>query len=496
MKMSITMARLLLHQGLPFRGHDESENSHNKGNFLEFLNVYSKANEDMSRVVMKNAPKNLKMTCPDTQKDIANASAEEILKAITDDVGADLFGILVDESCDVSDKEQMAVLLRYVDKRGHVLERFIGIVHVTDTTALSLKEAISALLSSLNLSLSRVQRQSYDGASNMRGSFNGLKSLILRENSSAHYIHCFAHQLQLALVYVARHNDDANWFFVLLSQSCNIVGGSAKRRDLFREKQTIKAIEELSHALQRKDQDIENAMALVKVAKDRLQAMRDDGWTCLLDEVSSFCTKHEINIPNMDNRFVLQGKSARKAPHITHLHRYRVDIFCAIIDTQLQELNNRFDEINSELLLCMACLNTRDSFRAFDREKLVKLASFYPAEFFDVGLVAFSNKLENFIVDVRTMDKFSNLNGLSELASVMVKTNKHITHRQVFLLIKLALILPVATASVERVFSAMKIIKDNLRNKMCDQWMNDCLIACVEKELFEGVSDSAILRRF
>jgi Domain of unknown function (DUF4371) len=45
------------------------------------------------------------MICPETQKDIANASAKEVLKAIIDDVGDNLFGILVDESCDVSDKE-------------------------------------------------------------------------------------------------------------------------------------------------------------------------------------------------------------------------------------------------------------------------------------------------------------------------------------------------------------------------------------------------------
>ena len=63
--------------------------------------------------------------------------------------------------------------------------------------------------------------------------------------------------------------------------------------------------------------------------------------------MSSFCMKYEINILNMENRFVLQGKSARKDLHITHFHFYRVDIFCAIIDTQLQEFNNRFDEINS-----------------------------------------------------------------------------------------------------------------------------------------------------
>jgi hypothetical protein len=156
-------------------------------------------------------------------------------------------------------------------------------------------------------------------------------------------------------------------------------------------KEVLGITNELSLALQRKDQDIENAMSLIKVAKDRLQAMRDDGWSCLFEEVSSFCMKHDINIPNMEDRFILQGKSARKAPHITHLYRYKVDIFCVIIDTQLQELNGRFDEINSELLLCVACLNPKDSFRAFDKEKLVKFVSFYPKEFSNVGLLALPN---------------------------------------------------------------------------------------------------------
>jgi glycine cleavage system regulatory protein len=156
-------------------------------------------------------------------------------------------------------------------------------------------------------------------------------------------------------------------------------------------KEVLGITNELSLALQRKDQDIENVMSLIKVANDRLQAMRDDGRPCLFEEVSSFYMKHDINIPNMEDRFVLQGKSARKAPHITHLHRYKVDIFCAIIDTQLQELNGRFDEINSELFLCVTCLNPKDSFRAFDKEKLVNFASFYPKEFFNVGLLALPN---------------------------------------------------------------------------------------------------------
>jgi hAT family C-terminal dimerisation region len=110
------------------------------------------------------------------------------------------------------------------------------------------------------------------------------------------------------------------------------------------------------------------------------------------------------------------------------------------------------------------------------------LVSFYPKEFSNIGLLALPNQLENFICVVRATNKFSNLNGISELARVMVQTNKHRAHPQVFLLLKLTLILPVATVSVEGVFSAMNFIKDNFRNKMCDQWMNDYLITYVEKE--------------
>ena len=80
-----------------------------------------------------------------------------------------------------------------MDFKGRVVERFLGIVHVSDTTALSLKAAIEALFSKHNLSLSRIRGQGYDGASNMQGEFNGLKTLIMNMNASAYYVHCVAH---------------------------------------------------------------------------------------------------------------------------------------------------------------------------------------------------------------------------------------------------------------------------------------------------------------
>ena len=52
----------------------------------------------------------------------------------------------------------------------------------------------------------------------------------------------------------------------------------------------------------------------------------------------------------------------------------------------------------------------------------------------------------------------------------------------VYHLIELILILPVATTSVERIFSALNIIKTDLRNKMGDEWLNDLMICYTEKD--------------
>ena len=64
-----------------------------------------------------------------------------------------------------------------------------------------------------------------------------------------------------------------------------------------------------------------------------------------------------------------------------------------------------------------------------------------------------------------------------------MSTRKYKTYPLVYLLVKLALTLPVATATVERSFSAMKYIKNELHNRIGDQLMNDCLVVYIEKDV-------------
>ncbi|XVF56170.1 hypothetical protein PTKIN_Ptkin06aG0096000 [Pterospermum kingtungense] len=106
----------------------------NQDYFLELLNFLVDHNDDIKYVTC-NAPENLKLISPNIQKDIVNVTVVKTMNIIMEEMGDALFFIQVDESCDISMKEQMAIVLRFVNKDGCVIEHFVGVEHVTSTTA-------------------------------------------------------------------------------------------------------------------------------------------------------------------------------------------------------------------------------------------------------------------------------------------------------------------------------------------------------------------------
>ena len=67
---------------------------------------------------------------------------------------------------------------------------------------------------------------------------------------------------------------------------------------------TLTATNALSLALQRKDQDIVNAIGCVKSTRLHLNNLGRDGWDKLLNEVNEFCDMHEIDRVEMEDAYV------------------------------------------------------------------------------------------------------------------------------------------------------------------------------------------------
>ncbi|XP_028093165.1 uncharacterized protein LOC114293326 [Camellia sinensis] len=450
---------------------------------------------DVKVVALSNAPQNLELTSPDIQKDIVNVTTFETINVIIRDLGDALFSILIDEAHNISIKEQMAVVIRYVNKKGQMIERFLGIEHVANTNALSLKQAVENLFSKLGLSISRLRGQGYDGASNMQAMTKNHDQIALLFTLVSNVVNVVRASLIDVLEMISEDGSNSEQ-----RAEANVLLDSIQSFEFVFNLHLMKAIlairSELSQEKQKKDQDIVNAMNLVQISKVRLQKMRESGRTSLLDDILSFCEKHEIDVPQMDDVFVARGRKRRNAQEITNLHHYHAELFYTILDMQIQELNACFTESNTELLLCVTCLNPFNSFSSFDKKKLIHLIEFYPQELSLVELLVVNDQLNTYIIDMLSSSESSRLNGIANLAKKMVETGRDKIYPLVYLLLTLVLILPVATATVERVFLAMTIVKNRLWNRMGDEWINDNLVVYIEREIFDVIDNDTIMERF
>ena len=254
---------------------------------------------------------------------------------------------------------------------------------------------------------------------------------------------------------------------------------------------------DLSQCLQRKNQNTVRAIGLIGAVLRNINHMRADGWDGLFEEVKTFCLKRNIIVPNMEDTIPIRGRSrCHGATLVSYYHHFHHGIFNVVLDQILAELNNRFSKRSTQLLRCIACLYPSNSFANFDENKLVELAQIYAADFSEYDCVLLRYQIATFVVDVRADEDFLSCNDLGNLAMKMVQSDRHPCYPQVYRLIELALILPVATTTIERAFSAMNIVKTELRNRMNDDWMNNSMVCYIEREIFTTIKDDIILRRF
>ena len=109
-----------------------------------------------------------------------------------------LFGIQADEVTDISNKEQMGVVLRYI-KDDKPVERLVKFNEVPNTTGESLAECIMKCVENLGLKMSNCHAQSYDGAANMAGKNKGVAARISSLFPLVLHYYCMTHDLNLAL---------------------------------------------------------------------------------------------------------------------------------------------------------------------------------------------------------------------------------------------------------------------------------------------------------
>lgn len=219
-------------QNIAQRGHRESPESDNRGNFLEILDLISK-HDPFLKTRMEEQAKNAKYTSSAMQNDILQCLAGMVKE------GAQ-FSVLVDETKDVKKKEQISFVLRYY-YNGVVHESFLEFQEAENLDTASLTEKITGCLEKYGLEYKEnLVGQGYDGASVMSGKRSGVQARIKEVAKHAFYIHCSAHCLNLVIVDSVKSVPDAASFFSLLERLYVFMSGSyvhhkwlAVQRDMF-----------------------------------------------------------------------------------------------------------------------------------------------------------------------------------------------------------------------------------------------------------------------
>ena len=233
-----TVAEVVLlcaRQNIPFRGHDESSISQNRGSFLEVFHVISKHDKIIEERLKTN--KSASYTSPGVQNLMINILGDLVRKNICEEVvKAGAFSILVDETKDCAKTEQMSVVLRYAVEKAVIQERFLTFVEASSQNAESFSMYIFDTLKKYHLDAQMIVSQGYDGASVMSGRCSGVQQRIKAIVPQAVYIHCYAHTLNLVLVDTVKSVKEAAEFFALL-EALYVFLSTAKANTIFTEQQ-------------------------------------------------------------------------------------------------------------------------------------------------------------------------------------------------------------------------------------------------------------------
>ena len=144
------------------------------------------------------------------------------------------YSLIIDETMDISTKEQLSVCFRFVDKNLQIEEIFAGFYEAESTTADALFKIVMDVLTRYNLKIETCRGQCYDGASNVSGHINGLQKKITDLQKKSIFVHCNAHNLNLVGQDAMLNNYCARDFLTMLREIISFVRNSPKRLACFK----------------------------------------------------------------------------------------------------------------------------------------------------------------------------------------------------------------------------------------------------------------------
>ena len=517
---------------LALRGHDESESSENIGIFRELVNFSAALDATLSEH-LKNATV-FKGTSKEIQNDLLDCMLEVCHEEIKQEIKkSSCVAIIADETTDISAVTQLVIVFRYT-LDGEAIERFWNYVNIVKCDAESISTNIFNVIDPLlEETPNKLIAQSYDGAAVMSGQHSGVQVRIKEKYKFAHFIHCYAHQLNLIMAKAASFNSKVRIFFGNLHDIPGFFNNSPQRVEVLNRIvkrkipqgattrwnfniRTVNVVFENLDSLIECMEEIEENFAHSKTSSSAssIRRMLQDSvfifWLTFFHHVMP----HVNVLYNQLQKRTIEPTEVQGA--IEHFQvaivniRNKVDEIiseasgiCYEVPERKRKRSNITDHRMSALEICDVIINCAKDRFAF-KDHLVAASLLSPNLFGSFGENFPDDKLSLICSVYPNLDKSRlktelsviyarndcrELNGALPLLKFLIKNNLQETLTETKKLLEILVTIPMTTAEAERCFSTLKRVKTFLRNTMSQDRLTALSMLSIEKKFVSQIKN-------
>ncbi|XP_078536808.1 zinc finger MYM-type protein 1-like [Lissotriton helveticus] len=517
---------------LALQGHDESETSSKPGIFQRLVDLMATIDKDLETHFVRATV--FKGTSNTIQNELFDCMLEIIRSHIVQELrNTDFVAIQADDTTDVATKTQSVLVFRYLDSDRNVVDRFYGFTHLRNSSAATITEAILCQLNLIFPDLPQKQKliaQSYDGASVMSGSLGGVQKRIRDVYPNAHFVHCYAHQLNLIMQQAVSKIRETRVFFQDIGGIAAFFTRSPKRTEtlhdivdksiprgsstrwnfhirtvnlIFEHREgrekcfvTIGAREDFDHTSQNEahgfirtlqDKEFQFLLFLFHEIMRDVDALYDQLQRKYIDTVSMKATtstfvqkikKVRDGVDDLESKLPEHSTFANRKQNITSLVRIGKEI-CDIVIVQAQEHFSFTKHLVSATLLQSKEFAQYDE--SFPEHALNQAVEAYP--------MLKKEQLRTELTELYGMPVYQKATSALTLLSLIRKLHMENSLTETVTLLKIVITTPLTTVEAERCFSALKRIKTFLRNTMLEERLNALAMLSVESKLVQKIPD-------
>ncbi|KAI6655857.1 Zinc finger MYM-type protein 1-like [Oopsacas minuta] len=177
----LDVIRFLSVRGLAFRGDNEHFGSHQNGNYLGILELIAEHDSflDLHIKIFGNKGRGNTSYLSSTICEVFNLLMGQVVlnNIISELKSAKFFSISVGSTPDISNEDQLTLIIRYVNSNGPI-ERFLKFFDIETHTGIGIAHIILEFLKKIEVKIEDCRGQSYDNASNMSGKYKGMQAII------------------------------------------------------------------------------------------------------------------------------------------------------------------------------------------------------------------------------------------------------------------------------------------------------------------------------